>query len=286
MKNSSLADNLWDEVISRKSAWWSINLKEIWTYRDLLILFVKRDFVSVYKQTILGPLWFFIQPIITTLVFTLIFSKLASIPTDGIPSSLFYLAGITAWNYFADCLNTTSNTFNSNKDIFGKVYFPRLIVPLSIVISNLIKFLIQFILFLAVLFYYTIIGTAIHMNLMILLTPILILMMAGLGLGFGMIISSLTTKYRDLQFLVIFGVQLLMYGTPVVYPLSLMSEKYRWLLLLNPMTAIIETFKLAFLGAGTIESFHLIYSFLFMVVLLIIGIITFHRVEKNFMDTI
>ena len=285
MSNRKVKEN-WDLIIQPKSSWWDLQLYDIWRYKDLLLLFVRRDFVSLYKQTILGPLWFFIQPILTTIIFTIIFGKVAKIPTDGLPPVLFYMTGIVGWNYFADCLNNTSATFTKNATIFGKVYFPRLIVPLSIVISNLIKFAIQFLLLIGFLAYYLSKGAAINPNSYIFLTPILLLMMAGLGLGFGIIISSLTTKYRDLQFLVVFGVQLLMYATPVIYPLSFLEEKYRWVALANPMTSIIETFKYAYLGAGTFNNEHLIYSGCFTLILLLVGILLFHKIEKNFMDTV
>ena len=239
------------EIIVPKRKFFDVNIKELINYKDLLFLFVKRDFVSVYKQTILGPIWFFIQPIFTTIIFTVIFGQLANIPTDGLPQVLFYMCGITCWNYFAECFTKTSNTFTTNAAIFGKVYFPRLIIPISIVVSNLFKFGIQFILFIMFLFYFIINGYNIKPNIYIILLPYLLLLMAGLGLGLGIIISSLTTKYRDFQFLVLFGVQLLMYATPVVYPLSLAKEKlgdYSWVANLNPMSSIIETMKYGFMG--------------------------------------
>jgi len=290
MNRAIVADNdNWDLVINPKSGWWDLKLGDIWRYRDLLLLFVRRDFVAQYKQTILGPLWFFIQPVLTTIIFTIIFGRVAKIPTDGLPQVLFYMTGIVGWNYFADCLNNTSATFTKNANIFGKVYFPRMIVPLSIVISNLIKFGVQFALLLGFLLFYWARGANVNPNIYIFLTPLLLLMMAGLGLGFGIIISSLTTKYRDLQLLVGFGVQLLMYVTPVVYPLSFLSQnypQYRWLILANPMTSIIETFKYAYLGAGTFDPLHLAYSACFMLVSLFVGLLIFHRVEKTFMDTV
>lgn len=280
-------DEDWSLVIRPQSNWFDMKFKELWAYRDLLFLFVRRDFVSVYKQTILGPLWFFIQPMLTTVVFTVVFGNIADIPTDGVPPFLFYLSGITAWSYFADCLNKTSSTFTTNAAIFGKVYFPRLIMPISVVSSNLIKFVIQFLLFMAFLIYYLIAENAqVQPNIYVLLMPLLILMMAGLGLGLGMIISSLTTKYRDLTFLVTFGVQLLMYATPVIIPLSEISEKYQWIVLANPMTPIIETFRFSFLGSGTTDPLHLIYSAVFTVVVLFLGVIVFNRVEKSFVDTV
>ena len=277
------------EVITPKKHLFDVDLKELWDYKDLLFLFVRRDFVSVYKQTVLGPIWFFIQPIFTTLIFTVIFGTVAEIPTDGIPPILFYMCGITSWNYFADCLNKISNTFVANAVIFGKVYFPRLILPLSIVVSNLLKFGIQFILFLCFYFYYLYQGSEINPNIYVLLIPVLVLMMAGLGLGFGIIISSLTTKYRDFQFLIVFGVQLFMYATPIVYPLSLAQEKlgsYAWTAKLNPMTSIIETFKFALIGKGHFDWTILGYSFGFMTLLLVIGVVIFNKVEQTFMDTV
>lgn len=276
----------WDLEIKPKASWWDLQLKDIWRYRDLLMLFVRRDFVSVYKQTILGPLWFFIQPILTTITFTVIFGNVAKIPTDGLPQILFYMSGIVAWSYFSDCLDKTSSVFVSNASIFGKVYFPRLVVPLSIVISNLLKFAVQFLLLLLFLLYFIVKGANVHPNMYILLTPFLLVIMAGLGLGFGIIISSLTTKYRDLRFLVSFGIQLLMYSTPIVYPLSILPEKYRVFILANPMTSIIETFKYAYLGIGEFSWFSLSYSFGIMMIVLFFGIMIFHKVEKSFMDTV
>ena len=280
------SDSEWSLEIKPVSGWFNIHLKDLWRYRDLLVMFVKRDFVSVYKQTILGPVWFFIQPILTSATFTLVFGTIAKIPTDGIPAPIFYLSGIVCWSYFADCLNRTSGTFIVNANIFGKVYFPRLISPISNVISILLKFGIQLLLLVAFIIYFKINDANIHPNIYILLTPYLILLMAGLGLGSGIIVSSLTTKYRDLSFLVSFGVQLLMYATPVIYPLSSAPEKYKWLILANPMTSIIETFRYAFLGAGSFDVYNLIYSTVFMVVVLSVGIIVFNRVEKNFIDTV
>ncbi len=263
-----------------------LRLGELWQARDLIRLFVRRDFVSVYKQTILGPLWFLIQPILTTLTFTVIFGRIAKLPTDGLPQFLFYLSGTVVWAYFADCLNKTANTFITNSQLFGKVYFPRMTVPISILISSLITFAIQFLLFLAFMLYYWLIGAAIKPNLWILFTPVLILMMAGLGLGFGIIVSSLTTRYRDLRFLVTFGVQLWMYATPVIYPTSTIPDRFRGLIQANPLTPIMETFRYAFLGAGTANVPNLIYSFVFMLVTLAIGIILFNRIESTFMDTV
>lgn len=276
----------WSLIIKPKTKLWDLDLHSLWKSRDLISMFVWRDFVSLYKQTILGPLWFFVQPVISTIVFTIIWGGLAKLPTDGLPPALFYMCGLVGWNYFADCLIKTSNTFASNAGIFGKVYFPRLVVPLSIVISNIAKFSVQFLLFLAFLIYYYLEGSHIQPNIYILLTPLLLLIMAGIGLGMGIIVSSLTTKYRDLQQLVGFGTQLLMYLTPVVYPLSFISEEKRWMSLANPMTSIIETFKFAYLGAGEFSWMYLLYSACFMMVVLWIGILIFNKVEKSFMDTV
>jgi lipopolysaccharide transport system permease protein len=272
--------------IAPKSSLLDLKLKETWDYRDLLVLLVKRDFISFYKQTILGPLWFFIQPIFTTIIFTFIFGNLAGISTDGLPQPLFYMAGITAWNYFAECLTKTSTVFKDNANIFGKVYFPRLIMPFSIVLSNLVKFGVQFILFVLMLFYYKSTGAAFSPNSYMLLFPLLILLMAALGLSLGMIISAMTTKYRDLAFLVTFGVQLLMYATTVIYPLSAAPEKYRFLIALNPMTGIIETFRYGFLGNGSFSWETLGYTSGVTLVLLLVGIVIFNKVEKNFVDTV
>ncbi len=276
----------WTMVIRPKRHLLDVNLQEIWRYRDLIKLFVRRDFVARYKQTILGPLWFLIQPLFTTIMYTIVFGNIAKISTDGLPQILFYMSGIVGWTYFAACLNSTSNTFVANAGIFGKVYFPRLTLPISIVISNLIQFIIQFFLLLAFMLYYKVIGANFHTNIYILLLPVLIILMAGLGLGFGIIISSLTTKYRDLTNLVSFGVQLWMYATPIIYPLSEIPEKYRLFVLANPLTPIIETFRFALLGAGTVSWMHLTYSFVFTVFVLAIGIVLFNKVEQSFMDTV
>jgi len=276
----------WDLTINPHSKWYDLRIKEIFKYKDLLFLFVKRDFVSIYKQTILGPLWFFLQPIITAITFTVIFGNLAKISTDGLPQILFYMCGITLWNYFADTLTKTADTFSSNANIFGKVYFPRMIVPLSVVLSNLIKLGIQFLLFLGIWIYYLIQTDLIHPNKMLVLIPFLIILIGFMALSFGIIISSLTTKYRDLKFLVTFGIQLMMYASPIVYPLSIVPEKYKWIIIANPVTSIIETFKYAFLGVGEFSWLYLGYSTLFTIVLFMIGLVIFHRVEKSFMDTV
>ncbi len=279
----------WDLVIRPRAAILNLNLKEVWHYRDLLVLLVRRDFVSFYKQTILGPLWFFIQPLFTTIIYTFIFGNLAGISTEGLPAPLFYMAGITTWNYFSECLTKTSTVFRDNAGVFGKVYFPRLIMPLSIVISNLIRFGVQMLLFVIMMGYYATKGTNFHFNAHALLFPLLVLQMALLGLGAGMIISALTTKYRDLVFLVTFGIQLLMYTTTVVYPLSEAIKKYptyEWLFSLNPMTSIIETFRFGFLGQGTFSWAALVISGLVTICIAIVGILIFNKVERNFIDTV
>ena len=277
----------WDMVIEPHRHLLDLKLGDLWRYKDLVMLFVRRDFVSVYKQTILGPLWYLIQPLLTAIIFTVIFGNIASLPTDGLPQFLFYMSGTVVWSYFASCLTKTSETFVQNAGLFGKVYFPRLAVPVSILISNLITFLIQFALFLVFVFYFILRGTVIQVNwLWIALSPILLLMMAGLGLGLGIIVSSLTTKYRDLRFLVQFGVQLLMYATPVIYPVSSIPQRFQWIILANPMTPIVEAFRFAFLGAGTVNFPNLVYSFGFMLGVVTIGTVIFNRVEQNFMDTV
>jgi len=278
-----------DWIIEAKSSLFDLKLNEVWAYRDLLWLLVRRDFVSFYKQTILGPLWFFIQPLFTTIIFTFIFGNLAGISTDGLPKPLFYMAGVTAWNYFADCLNKTSSVFKDNAAIFGKVYFPRIIMPLSIVVSNLVRFGVQMILFLLFMTYYYLSGAQIQISWAILLFPILLILMAFLGLGTGMIISAMTTKYRDLGFLISFGVQLLMYATTVIYPLSSVIEKYprySWIIEYNPMTPIIETFRYGFLGEGGFSWGGLEYAVSATALLLAFGIIIFNKVERNFVDTV
>lgn len=277
-------------TIESKSSLFDLKLKELWAYRDLLVLLVRRDFVSFYKQTILGPLWFFIQPVFTTIIFTFIFGNLAQISTDELPKPLFYMAGIAAWGYFADCLNKTSSTFRDNSGIFGKVYFPRLVMPLSVVVSNLVKFSVQLLLFLSFMFYYYFFTSAhFQPNWAIVLFPLVLVLMALLGLGLGMIISALTTKYRDLSFLIGFGVQLMMYATTVIYPLSTFKEKYpaySWVVEYNPVTILIETFRFGFLGKGTFNWFSLGLTAMETIIILLIGIIVFNRVEKTFIDTV
>jgi lipopolysaccharide transport system permease protein len=283
---SQAVNKTWTEVIQPESSLLDLKLKDVWRYRDLLMLFVRRDVVATYKQTILGPLWFFIQPILTTLIFTFIFGQVAGLSTDGSPKILFYLAGITLWNYFAECLNKTATVFRDNSTIFGKVYFPRLVMPLSIVLSNLIRLGIQFTLFLLIWGYYLFTQDKVHPNSAILFLPVLIVLLGGLGLGSGMIISALTTKYRDLVFLLTFGVQLLMYATPVIYPLKSINDKYKWIIELNPMTGIVETFRYAFLGNGEHSLYSLLYSFAFTIVVLLAGTVIFNKVERGFMDTV
>jgi lipopolysaccharide transport system permease protein len=276
----------WDLIISPQRNWWDLRLGELWRYRDLIRLFVWRDFVAYYKQTILGPLWYVIQPILTTLVFTVIFGNIAQLSTDGLPPFLFYLAGNTVWSYFSACLVNTSNTFTTNAGIFGKVYFPRLSIPISVVISNLISFSIRLVLFIAFWIYFLVRGAEFQPNWWILILPVLVLMMGGMGLGLGIIVSSMTSKYRDLQHLISFGVQLLMYATPIIYPLSSVQGVWRWLLLVNPMTPIIEIFRLAFLGTSSLEPIYMIYSVVFTVIVFCVGVLIFNRVETTFMDTV
>ena len=276
----------WSVFIKPTNNLFDLKLRDIWNYRDLLWLLVRRDFVSFYKQTILGPIWFFIQPLFTTLTYTLVFGNLAGLSTDGISRPLFYMAGITWWNYYAECLNKTSTVFKDNANVFGKVYFPRLIMPISIILSNLIKFAIQLFMFLILMGFYAARGETISMNAYAFLFPVLVILMALFGLGTGMIISALTTKYRDLIYLVTFGTQLLMYSTTVVYPLSAAPAKFRWLVYYNPLTPILETFKYGFLGAGSFSWHMLGISTISIVIIAIIGIIIFNKVEKTFVDTV
>lgn len=283
----SNSEETWDLEIIPYTGLFEINWRELWQYRDLIFLFVRRDVVATYKQTILGPLWFFIQPMLMTLMYVIIFGNVAKISTGGSPKILFYLGGITIWNYFQECLIKTSETFIANQNLFGKVYFPRMVTPISIVISSLLKFLIQFSLFIITWIYFLFEKTPdIKPNITILLFPLYIILMSGLGFSFGILISSLTTRYRDLRFLIQFGIQLLMYATPIVYPLEIASEKYKWLLLLNPITSVVEAFRYAFTGHGNISCYSLIYSIVFMFISLFFSIIIFNRVEKTFMDKI
>lgn len=276
----------WTEEIKSQESLFSVNLKEVWHYRDLLLMLVKRDYVTFYKQTILGPLWFFIQPALTTLVYVILFGRLAGLSTDGTPQIAFYLAGITIWNYFSESLTKTSTVFKDNAAMMGKVYFPRLIMPLSIVVSALMKFGIQFALFLAAVLYFTFVEGSIQPNLWILATPYLLLLMASFSLGLGMIFSSMTTKYKDLVFLMTFGIQLFMYATPVVYSLSSIPEKYQWLVIANPLTPIFECFRYGFLGSGSFEPSSLLLSSGITFLILALGIVIFNKVEKSFMDTV
>src|SRR6476660_9830026 len=279
----------WDLEIKPQNNLFELHLTDVWRYRDLLLLLVRRDFVSFYKQTILGPLWFFIQPSFTMLVYTFIFGNLAGISTDGLPQPLFYLAGITAWNYFADCLTKTSTVFKDNVSIFGKVYFPRLIMPLSIVVSNLVRFGVQLLLLVGMMVFFAIQGAEFHVTYAIALFPILVILMAFLGLGFGLVITAVTTKYKDLTFLITFGVQLAMYATTVIYPLSEAKNKFpdkAWIIELNPMTGIIEAFRFAFLGKGEFSLWSICYSAIVTVVVFVLGILIFNKTEKNFVDTI
>jgi len=282
-----LDEEKWTEVISAKRHLLDINLKELWRYRDLILLFVRRDFISTYKQTVLGPIWLFLQPLLTTLTFYIVFTQIAKISTNNIDPILFYLSGITLWNYFSDCLNKTSNTFVSNAGIFGKVYFPRLTTPISIVLSNLIKLGIQLVLLITVAAYRVIFnGITIEANWTLLMLPLLILILAIMGLGLGIIFSSLTTKYRDLSFLLTFVVQLLMYATPVIYPLNFTSGKLHLLISYNPLTPIMENFRFALFNVGAFDLKGLIYAGIFSLITLAFGIILFNKVEKSFMDTV
>ena len=291
-KNISVVRS-WDYIIKPYSSFFELNLKELWHARDLIRMFVKRHFILAYKQTILGPLWFIIQPIFTTLMFMFIFGKLAGIPTDGVPHILFYMSGIVCWAYFADCLVSTSETFRANKHIFGKVYFPRLSIPVCLVIFFMIKFGVQFGLLWLIYIYYLWQGTwygieltGLNPNLYLLLLPVLLLAMAALGMGFGLIAASLTNRYRDLIYLVSFIMQLWMYITPIIYPLSKAPSEYRWILIINPVSAIIETFKYAMFSQGTLDWYALAYSFTFAGFILYFGILIFHRVERDFIDVI
>jgi lipopolysaccharide transport system permease protein len=277
---------VWDEIIKSQTGLLDLRLRDVWRYRDLVILFVRRDFVSNYKQTVLGPIWFFIQPLLTSLTYVIIFGNIAKISTEGAPMIVFYLAGTTVWNYFSQTLTTISTVFTVNAQLFGKVYFPRLTMPLSIVLANVVRFGIQFGLFFAVWVFYLLKGSTMHPNWLIVLTPMLVIIMGLQALGLGMIFSALTTKYRDLTMLLTFGIQLFMYATPVIYPLSTISAKYKWLIMANPMSAVVETFRYAFLGLGTFRWQYLGYSALATIVILAIGTVIFNKVEKSFTDTV
>jgi lipopolysaccharide transport system permease protein len=273
-------------VITPRKSLLDFKFDEIWQYRDLLVLFFKRDITVTYKQTILGPLWFIIQPLLTTLMFLMVFGKIAGISTEGVPPILFYMGGITIWNFFADCLRLNSDTFVKNAGLFGKVYFPRIITPLSVVASNLVKFGIQLVLFLSIYFYFIFSGTSIQPNATLFLLPVYLIILALLGLGFGLVVSALTTKYRDFTFLIQFGVQLWMYATPVIYPISKIPEKYKYIILANPISSVVEAFKYSFTGKGFFNSTGLIYSLIFSIVVFVLGVSIFNRTEKTFMDTV
>lgn len=283
---SDPADEQWDDIIGGQTGKVKLNVKEIWRYRDLLTLFVKRDFVTVYKQTVLGPVWFLIQPVFTTLIYIVVFGRVAKLTPDSIPPILFFMGSISLWNYFSDTLNVTSKTFTDNAAVFGKVYFPRMILPLSKAVSGLIKLLIQFGLFLIVWAYYVFIKQSVHPTVYVIYLPFLLLVLSVLSLGFGIIVTSLTTKYRDLTFLITFGVQLLMYGTPIIYPLSKIDHDKQIWLWLNPLTSIFEAFKYAFLGQGALNYFWLGYSILFTTIVFLLGLMMFGKVERRFIDTV
>lgn len=277
----------WSLVIKPQSKWWDLQLKEIWDYRDLILIFVRRDIVAIYKQTVLGPLWFFLAPIFTVIAYNFVFGTIANMETDGVPKPLFYLSGTTLWGYFQTCFTATSNTFTSNANIFGKVYFPRMVAPISTILSSLLKFGVQMLMFFAFLGYYMFFEeNDVHITNWVFLFPLLVVMMGGLSLGLGIIISAMTTKYRDLKNFIGFGVTLLMYVTPVIYPVSSVPESYSWFIRYNPITPIIEAFRLGFTGAGTVNALDLLYSGSFIMVILLIGALMFHQVEKTFMDTV
>lgn len=277
----------WDLVIKPKARLLDINIREIYRYRDLMWLFVRRDFIAQYKQTILGPIWHVIQPLLTTLMFLLVFGRIARIPTDGVHPIVFYMSGITLWNYFSACLTSTSNTFVMNASIFGKVYFPRLIMPLSVIVSNLIRFGIQFLLLTLAITWYHFQGYPFVFRQEILMIPLMLLLMAGIALGLGIIVSSLTTKYRDFTVLLAFAVQLGMYATPIAYPMSFLSGTgYAWIIELNPLAPVVEGFRYALFGKGMFTTMDMVYSIMFMLVVLTVGVVLFNKVEKSFMDTV
>jgi lipopolysaccharide transport system permease protein len=280
------SNNNWDLIIRPYRGWWDFRFGELWQYRDLIWLLVWRDFVSIYKQTILGPLWYIIQPILTTIVFTIVFGRIAGLSTEGTPPFLFYMLGTTVWSYFSICLLSTSNTFVTNSALFGKVYFPRMCIPVAIVIANVFSFGIKMAAFIVFEIYFIVIGAGVNFTAWFLITPLLVFILAGLGLSFGIIVSSMTTKYRDFQFLVTFGVTLMMYATPVIYPLSSVSGIWRLVLLLNPMTSVVEYFRLAFLGTSAISPIWLLYSFAFTLAALLLGILMFNHMESSFIDTV
>lgn len=276
----------WDLVIQPNRKLFELNIREIWFYRDLLWMFVMRDMITTYKQTVLGPLWFFVQPVMTMIVFAIVFGGIAKIGTAGVPSPLFYLSGIIIWNYFQDCFLKTSSTFTVNSGIFGKVYFPRLLVPFSQVTSGLIRFSIQLVLFLMFLVFYALSGERVGANLLVLVSLYCVVLTGILGMGLGIIFSSLTTKYRDLTFLVSFGVQLLMYASPIIYPVSAISGHFKLYMWWNPMSHLIEAFRYGFLGVGELSIIGLVYSSLFTLLVLVLGVIVFKNTEKNFLDTV
>lgn len=281
------AQESWDLRIRPQQSLFNLHLKDAWHYRDLLILLVRRDFVSFYKQTVLGPIWFFLQPLLTTVMYVFIFGRLAGLSTDGLPQPLFYMTGIVAWNYFAECLTKTSTVFRDNAAIFGKVYFPRIIMPLSIVVSNLVRFGVQMLLLVMLIAYYSLFkGYSIQVNAYLLLFPLMVLLMAVLGLGSGMLISAMTTKYRDLAFLVTFGVQLFMYATPVIYPLSSAPQSAAAVIAANPLTPIMEGLRLGLLGRGDMTFSSLLYAITTSIAVLLLGIVVFNRVEKTFIDSV
>lgn len=281
-----MTENTWTEIISPKTNWFDLKIKELWRYRDLIMLFVRRDFVATYKQTIFGIGWYFLEPFITTVLFTIVFSGIAKISTDQIPPLLFYMCGIIAWTYFAKVLRNNSTIFTTNAQVFGKVYFPRLSVPISNTLSGLIAFGFQLLFFLGFYLYYWLIGTDIQPNLYLLFVPVLLLIMAGLGLGLGILVSALTVRYRDLAIFVNFGVQLLMYLTPVIYPVSEVPARFQTWVMLNPIASVLEGFRYAFLGKGTFDFFWLAYAALSSLLVLLVGMLVFNKVEKNFMDTV
>ena len=276
----------WDLIIEPKKSLFDVNLRELLRYRDLLFMFIRRDIVTVYKQTILGPIWYILQPVLTVLVFIIVFKNIAGISTDGLPAPLFYLSGVVMWNYFSECFEQTSDTFFMNAEVFGKVYFPRLIMPLTKIVSAMIKFMLQFSIFLFVFIYYYLKPVGLQPNITIFMIPFLLILMAGLGLGAGLIFSSLTIRYRDLKYLIKFGVQLLMYATPVIYPMSMITNEYRHFIAWNPLGYIIEGFRYAFLGVGEFTMGDLLYSTLFTFTILLIGVLLFNKTEQDFMDTI
>lgn len=280
-------EDSWSLVIKPRTQWWDLRLGELWDYRDLILIFARRDIVAVYKQTVLGPIWFFLAPIFTVVAYTFVFGSIAGMSTDGIPGPVFYLAGTTLWNYFQTSFTATSNTFTGNAAIFGKVYFPRMVAPISTVLSSLFKFGVQMLMFLAFIAYYTFVEESnIHFTKWVLLFPALVLMMSGLSLGVGVIVSALTTKYRDLKNFIGFGITLLMYASPVIYPVSAVPPGYSWFIKFNPISPILEAFRLGFTGSGTVHLSDIAYSGVFIVIVLLVGAVLFHKVERTFMDTV